>query len=315
MIDSPDGLILLPRLQVENANAISGPLTWGFPAPSAFTGFVHALHRKMGNDDLLLDGVGIICHRFDPQVYKPRGKYQYRFTLARHPMGKDGRPPGTIEEGRAHLEVSLLIGVYGELEQRDGEVFARQLYQVAQGMRLAGGSLRPSPLEKRYEADYRELSGSLEGDEKAFRELRRQLLPGFALIHRHDLLCEYLAELKDNGMEANVLDALLELVRLNIDPIASDPDKPDKVQWHASRARPGWLVPIPVGYSAISPLYPPGTVLNARDDCTPFRFVESLYSLGEWISPHRLNHPHQLLWHHRSDPDTGLYLVDHHNPA
>lgn len=39
-------LILLPRLKVQNANAISGPLTWGFPSPTAFTGFVHALERK-----------------------------------------------------------------------------------------------------------------------------------------------------------------------------------------------------------------------------------------------------------------------------
>ena len=41
------GLLILPRLQIQNANAISGPLTWGFPAPTAFTGFVHALERRL----------------------------------------------------------------------------------------------------------------------------------------------------------------------------------------------------------------------------------------------------------------------------
>ena len=39
-------LVLLPHLKVQNANAISGPLTWGFPSPTAFAGFVHALERK-----------------------------------------------------------------------------------------------------------------------------------------------------------------------------------------------------------------------------------------------------------------------------
>ena len=40
------GLIVLPHLRVQNANAISGPLSWGFPSPTAFTGFVHALERQ-----------------------------------------------------------------------------------------------------------------------------------------------------------------------------------------------------------------------------------------------------------------------------
>ena len=38
-----EAVLLLPRLRVQNANAISSPLTWGFPPPSAFTGFAHAL--------------------------------------------------------------------------------------------------------------------------------------------------------------------------------------------------------------------------------------------------------------------------------
>jgi CRISPR-associated protein Csy2 len=67
-------------------------------------------------------------------------------------------------------------------------------------------------------------------------------------------------------------------------------------------------VPLPVGYGAISPLYEAGQVANARDDQTPFRFVECLYSLGEWKSPHRIQGPDELLWHHQADPEHGLYL-------
>ena len=31
-------LLLVPHLQVQNANAISSPMTWGFPSITAFTG-------------------------------------------------------------------------------------------------------------------------------------------------------------------------------------------------------------------------------------------------------------------------------------
>jgi CRISPR-associated protein Csy2 len=314
MTDTPDGLILLPHLRVENANAISSPLTWGFPAPSAFTGFVHALHRHLGNDEIRLDGVGIVCHRFDPQVYKPSGKYEYRFNLARHPMGKDGKPQGIVEEGRAHLEVSLLIGVYGEFEEeREGEAFAKQVYHRALSMRLAGGSLRSG--SSRYLPTYMEMPDTSEGRVEAFRKFRRKLIPGFALINRHDLLTEHLSELRQEKPATNALDALLDLTRINVEAIVENPDEPEKATWHASRSRPGWLVPLPVGYRAISDLYEQGVVHNSRDDSTPFCFAESLYSLGEWLSPHRLNQPQQMLWHHIADLDAKLYLCKHNHTS
>ena len=56
MSNNLSGLILLPRLRVQNANAISGPLSWGFPSPTAFTGFVHALERKLKQSGQLSDG-------------------------------------------------------------------------------------------------------------------------------------------------------------------------------------------------------------------------------------------------------------------
>ncbi|MDO6107246.1 type I-F CRISPR-associated protein Csy2 [Pseudomonas aeruginosa] len=70
---------------------------------------------------------------------------------------------------------------------------------------------------------------------------------------------------------------------------------------------PGWLVPIPAGYNALSPLYLPGEVRNARDRETPLRFVENLFGLGEWLSPHRVAALSDLLWYHHAEPDKGLY--------
>jgi len=309
-----NGLILLPRLRVQNANAISGPLSWGFPPPSAFTGFTHALHRRMGNREITLDGVGIVCHGFDPQVYKPN-RFTYKFSLARHPLEKDGSPPGTIEEGKAHLEISLLIGVYGYLDEAEGGHFARQVYQTALSMRLAGGSILPLNDHGQYEPLHFVLPDDQESIEKEFRKIRRKLLPGFALLSAHEQLQERLAQMQEDAPQATALDALLDLSCLHVEPIADDSGTPEKVRWQASRSQPGWLVPLPVGYGAISRLYEPGRVANARDEQTPFRFVECLYSLGEWKSPHRIESPDEMLWRHHADPENGLYLCKQQHQA
>lgn len=42
-----NGLLIIPHLRVQNANAISSPLTWGFPAISAFIGLMQAVERKL----------------------------------------------------------------------------------------------------------------------------------------------------------------------------------------------------------------------------------------------------------------------------
>lgn len=309
------GLLILPRLQIQNANAISGPLTWGFPSPTAFTGFAHALERRLRTDsgDLKqgFGGVGIICHRFEPQVSRPAGRRTQVFRLTRNPVGKDGAPTALVEEGRAHLEISLVIAVKDELGESEGENWARVAHDIAQGMRLAGGSILPARKGERYEARWQPLPEYLDGQKEVFSKLRRRLLPGFALVQREDLLANRLAEIRVKQQAATTLDALLDLSRLNLEPVGPNPVKPEETLWQV-RKRPGWLVPLPIGYAGISPLYGPGDVENARDNVTPFRFVESLYSLGEWVSPHRLENLQQLLWHTEADTENGVYRCTNH---
>lgn len=304
------GLLILPRLQIQNANAISGPLTWGFPSPTAFTGFAHALERLLRSDSgklqLGFGGVGIICHRFEPQVSQPAGRRTQVFCLTRNPIGKDGGSTALVEEGRAHMEVSLIIVVKDGFDDFDGNEWAKTAHHIAQGMRLAGGSVLPARKGERYEARWQVLPDSLNSQKEVFGKLRRRLLPGFALVQREDLLAERLADIRAQQSNATALDALLDLSRLNIEPTALNPDKPEEVTWQV-RKRPGWLVPLPIGYAGISPLYSPGKVENARDNTTPFRFVESLYSLGQWVSPHRLEHLQQLLWYPDADTENGIY--------
>lgn len=301
-------IVLLPRLQVQNVNAVSGPLTWGFPSPTAFAGFVHALQRRIAATlNKRLGGFGVVCHKFEPLVSRPAGKYSQVFRLTRNPLGKDGGSAALVEEGRAHMEISLLFTVYDSIDSDEKEFFAEQLMETAQTMRMAGGSILPRPPGKRYLPECIALSASQEERDHTFRKLRRRLLPGFALVQREDRLAAHLGILREQHSHANALDALLDLTRLNIEPDLPNPKNPEQQQW-GIRKPPGWLVPVPVGYAAISPLYDPGAVRKARDEESPFCFVENLYSLGEWVSPHRLRKLEQLMWHQEADVERGIYL-------
>ncbi len=309
-------LLLLPRLQIQNANAISGPFTWGFPAPTAFTGFVHALQRRFADQlDAGFGGVGIICHDLEAQVAQPAGKRTQVFRLTRNPVGKDGGSTALVEEGRAHLEVSLVIAIHDYFSADEGKLFAEEVMAVVQGMRLAGGSLLPQRPGSRFAAQWWQLPEDQQSQRDLFRKFRRRLLPGFALVQREDCLAARLAELRAANPDANALDALLDLSRLNIEPpvaasvenaAAGSDANIGPSDWHI-RKKPGWLVPLPVGYAALSPLYPAEQVGNSRDGSTPLRFVESLYSLGEWLSPHRLDDIGQLLWQPVADSEAGIY--------
>ncbi|MGQ0709025.1 MAG: type I-F CRISPR-associated protein Csy2 [Rhodoferax sp.] len=192
--------------------------------------------------------------------------------------------------------------------------WARIAGDTLAGMRVAGGSVLPSrPVPgKRVRPWMAIVPEDPEAAAKAFRQWRRQWLPGFALVGRDDLLAARLQHLRTTQPGATLLDAWLHAARFNHQPLpsADGSTAPDgKVEWGDPQRKKGsgWVVPIPVGYAALTPHHAPGTVRNARDAMVPLRFVESVYSLGEWISPHRLIHLGQLLWQAEADEDKGLY--------
>lgn len=313
-----NAVLSLPHIYVQNANAISSPITWGFPAITAFVGFMTALERSLGDKSgIRFFGVGVVCHRFEPQVWDDG--FVKRFRLARHPMGKDGNAVGIVEEGRAHLEVTLVFDVELSVDNRSDEqrsLLANRISEAVNNMRLAGGSvvgpipglsrkgMRPSLVLLPNNGDLRE-------NEIAFRRLALRWLPGFALICRDDLLHGHLKEMRDFNREATALDALLDLSRWNY-RATSKGDSTDSSAiegtgtWVAD-SRKGWTVPIPVGFAGLSELYSAGAVRNARNENMPFRFVESIYSMGQWISPHRLRSIEELVWYSGYDETIGLY--------
>ncbi len=295
-------VLLLPRIRVQAANAQSSPLTWGFPAISAFLGLMSALERKLGTGSgLHFANVGVVCHRFDAQVHDA-GHGTRRWRLTRNPVQADGSTAAIVEEGRVHLEISLVFELDLASEHSSPEarqVLAGRVWEALQTLRVAGGSvLPPLPGRRGLRRPVLELVAPGADAEPQFRKLMQRCLPGFALVLRDDLLAEQLAKLHETDASATALDAWLRCCALTTRAVPeSQQGKPQP--WQVN-TRPGWLVPIPVGFGALGPLQPAGTVRGARDASTPFRFVESLWSIGQWISPHRLRSLNQLTWY--ADP-------------
>ncbi len=309
-MSKPRNLLVLPRLRVQNANAISSPLTWGFPAMSAFVGFMHALERRLANQHwLAFDGIGVVCHSHEIQS-SPAGYNLQQFHLTRNPVGKDGTTAAIAEEGRMHMDISLVFSVSGDNcagGDEDRRLVARAIDEQVHGMRIAGGSVVGDNRKNRPPPKLVNLPDNTNEYETAFRRLKRMLLPGFSLVLNEPVLHSRLDDLRRHDNNTDLLDAWLDFARLHHD-YHTDEDA-DQGSWQI-RSRPGWHVPIPIGYGALSDRQEPGEVAKTRDTTTPFRFVESLYSIGQWVSPHRLAQPQDMLWYVDNDLDRGIYRLN-----
>ncbi len=303
-----DGLLILRNVKVENANAVAG-FVWGFPAISNFLGFTHALSRKvMSNYGVKFDGCAVICHDSQVQAYKSSSWGDYNLALTRNPLTKEGDTRSFNEEGRMHMTISLVIPCSGKFNEDDDlEDVKAYIKQIALSSRLAGGTI--TAIKKV------ELEKNLPEDSEGFkifeRSQLRKLLPGYALVQRSDLLAEHTQQCIQDDPNANPLDALLDFsaIKYEAEYPEADDDEHTKVKWnYVPKPSGGWLVPISIGYRAISDLYPSAEVENTRDNTTPFRFVESTYTVGQWISPHRAGRLKQLIWTYHANPESGWYL-------
>lgn len=283
-----DSVILLRHLKVHAANAITG-FTWGFPAMTHFLGYTHALQRRLPKKFALsFDGCGVVCHRHQVHAHKPSPYADARFSLSRNPLDKSGKSASFVEEGKMNMEVTLLIPVTENQQvesEEQADLTAFLLHQSAR-QRLAGGMVTNTPT-----VEIADIQG-----EKHRKKLLRSLLPGFALVSRHDLL---LAE-QERHRQADTPDpelaAWLSFSSLRY-AAEQDKTKNGKTPWRLQeKPETGWIKPIAVGYRRISPLYEPGAIAKTRDASSPACFVENLYSLGQWLSPHRITDLSHLFW-------------------
>lgn len=289
-------VLILPHLKIHNANALSSPFTIGFPAMTAWLGFVHALERKLnqaGLSELMLHSAAVVSHRCDVQTHKGEGDFVHSIIGTGNPLDKDGSRSAFIEEARCHLEVSLVIEWSGSEEQVQQPDFAQKLQAVIATMKVAGGDVltMQRPFKQSIDID--------NGQET--RRLLNQLMPGYVLIERRDLMIGAMQQGDD------AIDALLGYLTVHHHCEQLDDQS---VVWHSQRKTSGWIVPIATGFQGISPL---GEAKNQRDPSVPHRFAESMVTLGEFVMAHKIKHLDDILWQYYPDLPNDLYLCQQVN--
>lgn len=299
-------VLVLPHLNVHNANALSSPFTIGFPAMTAWLGFVHALERKLklcGYPTLELVATGVFSHRCDLQTYRGPGDFVHSIVGTANPLDRDGNRSAFIEEARCHLDVSLLIEYHAhndDLERIEQPEFVEQVERLLIPMKVAGGDL--------LHANQPRVKALDDSEDGAVPKLLRSLMPGFALIERRELMQDAMQQ----GVDA--LDALLDYLTVHH---RCEQDVEGNVSWHSQRKtgedgkKPGWIVPIATGFQGISAL---GQAKNQRDPDTPHRFAESVVTLGEFKMLHRIENLNDVLWQYHTDLPNNLYLCQQAQP-
>ncbi|WP_422133888.1 type I-F CRISPR-associated protein Csy2 [Endozoicomonas sp. ALD040] len=302
-----DYYLHIAQIKVQAANAISGPLSYGFPALTGFLGAVHALERKITFPvNLTFDGVLIASHECRVRRYRPNAFSDYTFNQSRNPIKKNGTTPAIVEEGKVDMTISLVIPIRCEdfddqdwLNDNEQE-FCHWINQAMQQQRMTGGSVFGIKTVELISAENLD-------------QLKARLAPAFILMDARQELIEITEQLQQQSPDATALDALLETAILHHVPEqlpAKDKDKEQPVQWKTTSVKHGrgWLVPIPVGYQSISPVYEPASMQHSRAPHYPSQYVETLYSLGRWIFPYSLNSLDNAFWRMNTG-ENGLYLI------
>lgn len=304
--------LLIRHMKVHNANAMSSTLTIGVPAVTAWMGAVHALERKIRQQEIWnrirFPGAGISFHHCSLQVFKSSidSVYLIRGTANPSEPKNEGKaqnnkissdmrelkPLSFIEEPRIHLDISLLLEVEG-LDGDNDEEFLDCVRQLLPSMKMAGGDILEIGKFRLCYAD--------RDHPQEERKVLSALMPGFVLIERDDLI----RQMTESG--ADSLQALLDY--LKITRTARKDENGNIDGWDYSRKGNGWLVPVSVGFKGISEL---GNVKNQRDPSIPHQFVENAVTLGEFRMPYRFDHVDDILWHYEYDSKNSLYLCSNH---
>ncbi len=297
--------IIFERISVQDANCIAG-FTYGFPAITHFLGFGHALSRKLSaSKSVTLQGCAVICHQHQIHAYQPKEYRDYVFAQSKNPpttRAKAKETPPIIEEGKMNMTVSLVMACPDLNMSRTAEIntLVQTIMNLAYQHRLAGGSIQNIAAVHVLNLDQQKLS----------KKLKRLMLPGFVLMDRSDLLANHYHALKQQQVDAELMDAWLDFsaLKYQAEPKLKEneleaTDKTEAEWLRMDKPAKGWLVPITNGYKAISPIYPSDEVANTRDSTTPVCFVEAVHSIGEWRSLHRIQNVSDMLWHYRQEQD------------
>ncbi|NOQ13675.1 MAG: type I-F CRISPR-associated protein Csy2 [Methyloprofundus sp.] len=296
MIGDIKRLLLIPHLKVHNANALSSPVTIGFPAMTAWLGATHALQRKLntaGFDEIKFTATAVISHQCDLQTHQGVGDYVHSIIGTGNPLDKTGSRAAFIEEARCHLDVSLLIEYSGAMKEEEESLLEKITHLLNANMKMAGGDILgfnpPMPIKIE------------EGVDKDLHQLTRKLMPGYAIVERRELMQEAMQQ----GQDA--IEALLDYLVIHH---SCTQDDNGNISWASKRKTAGWIVPIATGFHRITDL---GQAKNQRDPDTPHCFAESIVTLGEFKMPHRIKSINEILWQYQVEAENKLYLCQQVN--
>ena len=287
-------ILLIPRLQIQNANALSSPYTIGFPAMTAWLGATHALQRQLQAKgfDIRFLATGVVSHDFALQTHRGDNDFVSSIVGMATPLDKTGARAPFIEEARCHLEASLVIEYQCADEQKEqlAEAVAQLLHAK---MKIAGGDIHHFNTPTIFVVEHERT--------EEVRKFLRKVMPGYALTERRDLMRAAMADNPD------AMSAMLDYLAVHHQ---SHVDEEGDVTWSARRKtfqnKPiGWVVPIATGFHGISEL---GEAKNQRDANTPHRFAESLVTLGEFKLAHHFTQLDQILWRYQVDQENAFYL-------
>ncbi|KAE9530176.1 type I-F CRISPR-associated protein Csy2 [Testudinibacter aquarius] len=304
------GYLIFKRVKIQDANSISSPITYGFPAVSGFLGAFHAMSRRLQQHQLpeelnevglSLKGVLIACHDCQVKAYRQSDYSDYTFNQTRNPIKKDGSVASIIEEGKCNLLVTLVVEVFAEnIWPLEDEQCQTQLVNLSrqwiQQQRLAGGSVLGLKSVEYIQAE-------------AIGEISRHLLPAFVLMNAQQDLIELTQIQQHKNPTATALDALIDVVTLQHIPI--EQQEKGKTVWQtvSPKSGRGWLVSMAIGFQGIADSVEAGKMQNSRNAEYSSQYVEAVYSLGKWVFPHRINDLNKAFWHYHHIAEQDLYLT------
>ena len=286
-------ILLIPKLEVEDVSAKPSPYTIGFPAMTAWMGFVHRLERDLQNTEYVgikFTSVGVVSHKFELDVFKSPRAFNYAVKGKRLPPPKYKKNASLIPEPTAQLTASVVIEC-SDIGLIDHDEFTNIIQRLIHNYRLSGGCIIGFEKPELYSVH----------DDASQKKLFRRLMPGFCLIERRDLVQDAVGKGHDS------LDAILSYLH-----ITNQYNETSK-QWESNRKEPGWLVPITTGFQGVTQ---PGSAENTRDaNNTPHLFAEPVITMGEFVMPYRIPKLDNMLWHYHQDSVKNLYVCQQNEPV
>ena len=311
------GYLVFKEIEVESANALSGNLIYGTPALTGIKGAFHAMSRKLLTNtqtahlETSLRGVMVACHECYVNASRAESYREYHFTQQKPAPTtssdlakmKVGTLPSIIQQAQCYVKMSFVVEVVSSnsLTNDDKGLITQEAFKYVQQQRLAGGSVRlfnnKDAVKFINEADLNSLPYDLTNCN--------------ILVDASDVMQALIQ--KNPTMTAT--DILIDVASVHHTPV----ETANSTYWRNDRITDqyGWIVPIMVGHHGINPKFKAGLLENSRSNQVDSQYVESVYSLGRWVNPHKLQLESKLsaaFWYYNHDADTSLYLVSNHSP-